>query len=212
MANRAALAVVASRIRLTVWLSGSRPASAMIRGPSVSGQASRLGEALPGPVAEIGEHQVGAVDLVAGGAEVLADRAEGGAPAGAVFHQPNGLRPVRVGAGAGVDAQLGLQRRGDLSGGDEADQAAGVGGWLGPGGQPDGQPPGGDVIDAVPSLVGGGGAVADQALVQGQVRQQSVLGQPAGASRVLPGGLEAVPGWLVNRAASLPSGPPARSS
>ena len=71
-----------------------------------------LGEVLPGPVAEIGEHQVGAVDLVAGGAEVLADRAEGGAAAGAVFHQPDGLRPVRVGAGAGVDAQLGLAASG----------------------------------------------------------------------------------------------------
>ena len=35
--------------------------------------------ALPDPVVEAGEHEVGAVDLVAGGAEVLPDRAQGGA-------------------------------------------------------------------------------------------------------------------------------------
>ena len=93
-----------------------------------------LGEALPGPLVEFGQHQVGPVELVAGGAEVLADRAEGGAPAGAVLHEPEGLRPVRVGAGAGVDAQLGLERRGDLAGADEADQAPGEDGGLRPGG------------------------------------------------------------------------------
>ena len=72
-------------MRLTVWLSGSRSARAMIRGPSVSGQAcSGLGEAVPGPLVELGQHQVGPVDLVAGGAEVLADRAEVGAAADAV--------------------------------------------------------------------------------------------------------------------------------
>jgi hypothetical protein len=43
----------------------------------------RLGEAVPGPLVEFGQHQVGPVDLVAGGAEVLGDRAEGDAPAGA---------------------------------------------------------------------------------------------------------------------------------
>ena len=129
MANRAALAVVASRIRLTVWLPGSRPARAMMRGavgfwPGMLG----LGQAVPDSFAEVGQHQVGAVDPVAGGAEVHADWAEGGAPGGAVFHQPDGLRPVRVGAGAGVDAELGLQGRGDFSGADEPDQAPGEGG------------------------------------------------------------------------------------
>ena len=54
----------------------------MIGGPSVSGQACWGGiVALPDPVAEVGEHQVGAVDLVAGGAEVLPDRAEARAAA-----------------------------------------------------------------------------------------------------------------------------------
>jgi hypothetical protein len=57
-----------------------------------------------------------------------------------------------------VDAQLSLQRRGDLPGADEADQTAGEGGWLRAGGQPDGQPPGGDVIDAAAPAVGGGDA------------------------------------------------------
>ncbi len=33
------------------------------------------------------KHQVGSVDLVAGGAEVLPDRAQGGAAGGAVFHR-----------------------------------------------------------------------------------------------------------------------------
>ena len=72
-----------------------------------------------------GEQGVGAVDLVAGGAEVLPDRAEVGAAGDAVFHQPGGLRPVSVGGGAGVDAQLGLQRVADGPGADEADQALG---------------------------------------------------------------------------------------
>ena len=64
---------VASRTRLTVWLLGSRSARAMIWGPSVSGQACALGAALPGSLVEVGEHQVSPVELVAGGAEVLAD-------------------------------------------------------------------------------------------------------------------------------------------
>ena len=77
------------------------------------------------PGAGGGEQGVGAVDLVAGGAEVLPDRAEVGAAGDAVLHQPGGLGPVSVGGGAGVDAQLGLQRRADRSGLDEADQALG---------------------------------------------------------------------------------------
>ena len=47
---------------------------------------------------------------------------------------------------------------------------------LWPGRQPDRQPPGGDVIDWSVPRVGGGDAVADQALVQGQVRERPVLG------------------------------------
>jgi hypothetical protein len=78
------------------------------------------------PGAGAGEQGVGAVDLVAGGAEVLPDRAEVGAAGDAVFHEPGGLRMVGVGGpGAGVDAQLGLQRVADRSGADEADQALG---------------------------------------------------------------------------------------
>ena len=80
---------------------------------------------VPGAGVRAGEQGVGAVDLVAGGAEVLPDRAEVGAAGDAVFHQPGGLRLVGVGAGAGVDAQLGLQRVADGSGADEADQALG---------------------------------------------------------------------------------------
>jgi transposase len=81
-----------------------------------------------------GEQGVGAVDLVAGGAEVLSDRAEVGAAGDALLHQPGGLCLVAVGAGAGVDAQLGLQRVGDGAGADEVDQAAGEDRRLGPGG------------------------------------------------------------------------------
>ena len=133
------LAVVASRTRLTVWVSGSRRARARIRGPSVSGQAcSRVDAALPDPVVELGEFHVGAVDLVAGGGEVLADRAEFGAAVVAVSQEPGGLRLVGVGAGAGVFAQLGLEVGVDRAGFDEADQAVGEDGFLGPGGQPDG--------------------------------------------------------------------------
>jgi len=42
----------------------------------------------------VGEHDVGAVDLVAGGAEILADRAVVGAAGDAVLHKPGGLGPV----------------------------------------------------------------------------------------------------------------------
>ena len=111
---------------------------------------------------------VGAVDLVAGGAEVLADRADVGTAADAVVHETGGLRVVWVVSRAGVDAQLGLERRADRSGLDEADQALGEDRGLRPGRQPDGQPPGGDVVDGPAPGVGCGGAVADEPLVQGQ--------------------------------------------
>ena len=183
MANRAMLAVVASRTRLTVWVSGSRRARARIRGPSVSGQACcRVDAAVPDPVVELGELHVGAVDLVAGGGEVLPDRAEFGAPVGAVFQQPGGVRLVGKGAGAGVFAQLGLQVRVDRSGLDEADQAVGEVRCLGPGGQPDRQPPGGDVVDDGAAAVGFGDAVGDEPLIQRQVWQRPVYGQPVGGS------------------------------
>jgi len=86
---------------------------------------------VPGSGVRAGEQGVGAVDLVAGGAEVLPDRAEVGAAGDAVLHQPGGLGLVGVGGGAGVDAQLGFQRVGDGSGADEADQAAGETGDCG---------------------------------------------------------------------------------
>jgi hypothetical protein len=84
---------------------------------------------------------VGAVDLVAGGAEVLADRADVGTAADAVLHEPGGLRLVGIGSRAGVDAQLGLERGADRSGLGEADQALGEDRGLRPGRQPDSQPP-----------------------------------------------------------------------
>ena len=94
------------------------------------------------------------------------------------------MRLVRVGAGAGVLAQLGLEVRVDRSGFDEADQAVGEVRFLGPGGQPDGQPPGGDVVDDGAAAVGFGDAVGDEPLVQGQVGERPVL--RAAGRRVLP--------------------------
>jgi hypothetical protein len=131
---------------------------------------------------ELGEDHVGAVDLVAGGGEVLPDRAELGTAVIAVFQEPGGVWLVRVGAGAGVFAQLGLEVGVDRSGFDEADQAVGEVRCLGPGGQPDSQPPGGDVIDDGASAVGFGDAVGDEPLVQGQVGERPAYGQPVGGS------------------------------
>ena len=128
------------------------------------------GVAVSGAVVESGEHRVGAVELVAGTGEVLADRAEVGAPVDAVFQEPGGLRLVCVVAGACVNAQLGLELVADRSGLDEANQTPGKVRFLWLGGQPDGQPPGGDVIDDGPPAVSGRDAVVDQALVKGQVR------------------------------------------
>ena len=56
------------------------------------------------------------------------------------------MRLVRVGAES-VVAQFVLQMRVDGSGVGEADQAVGEVAFLGAGGQPNGQPPGGDVVD-----------------------------------------------------------------
>jgi hypothetical protein len=89
---------------------------------------------MPRPLVAGGEHGIGAVNLVTGGAEVVADGAEIGAAGDAVLHEPGGLGPVGVVAGAGVDAELGLQHRTDGSGVDEMDQAPGEDRWLRAGG------------------------------------------------------------------------------
>jgi len=118
---------------------------------------------------------------------------------------------VWVGAGAGVDAQLGLECLADGSGLDEVDQALGEDRCLRPGGHPDGQPPGGDMIDGATPGVGLGEALADERLVQGQVGQESVLGQPADVSRAAAcrSGCRV---WLAGQsAASLSGCPLARS-
>ena len=76
---------------MTVPVSGSWRARAVIRGPSVSGQPAPIPAAVPGSACSAGEQGVGAVDLVAGGAEVLPDRAEVGAAGDAVLRRPDGL-------------------------------------------------------------------------------------------------------------------------
>ncbi len=116
-----------------------------------------LAGAVPGPLVQLSQHHVGPVDLVTSAADVLADRPAGGAPADAVFHQPGGLRLVRVGSRTCVDAQLCLDRLADRSGLGAADQALGEDRCLRPGSQPDSQPPGGEVIDAAALAVSGGG-------------------------------------------------------
>ena len=50
-----------------------------------------VGSAVAGAVVEVFEQSVGAVDLVAGGGEVLADRADLGAAGGAVLQEPGGF-------------------------------------------------------------------------------------------------------------------------
>ena len=65
---------------------------------------------------EVFEEGVGAVDLVAGGAETVADAAQVPAAGDGVLQQPGGLRLVRVGGGAGVAAQLPPEGIADASG------------------------------------------------------------------------------------------------
>ena len=170
MAKRAMLAVVGVEdegdgLAVGVPACQGNDAGAVGLWPGLSGAVV----AVCGLVVEAGEHEVGAVDLVAGGAEVLADRAEVSAAGGAVAREPGGLGVVWVVSRAGVDAQLGLQGRADRSGLDEADQVLGEVRCLRPGGQPDGQPPGGDMIDGPVLGVGCGGAVVDEPLVQRQL-------------------------------------------
>ena len=64
-----------------------------------------------------------------------------------------------------MDAQLGLERRADGLGFNEADQALGEVRCLRSRSQPDGQPPGGEVIDGAAPAVSCGDTVLDDALV-----------------------------------------------
>jgi len=81
-----------------------------------------------------------------------------------------------------VDAQLRLERRADHSRVNEANEALGEGRFLGPGGQPDGQPPGSDMVDDAAAAVSCRDAVGDETLVQGEVGDRPVLGQPVRGS------------------------------
>jgi hypothetical protein len=135
IAKTTALAVVVSRTRVTVRLSGLRLARATGPGPSISGHVrSGVRPAVSGPVVKTGEHGVGAVDLVAGGGEIFADWADLEAAGGGVLEEPGGFGLVGVGAGAGVDAQLGFEGVANGAGFDEANQALGEDRGLGPGG------------------------------------------------------------------------------
>ena len=180
------LAVVASRTRLTVRVSGSRRARARIRGPSVSGQACSGWTRPCRTRSWKSARMTSARSIWSQAAAKFSPIGPSSVPRlMAVSQEPGGLRLVRVGAGAGVLAQLGLEVRADRAGLDEADQAAGEVRFLGPGGQPDGQPPGGDVVDDGAAAVGVGDAVVDEALVQGGGR--GAARARAAGSRVLPG-------------------------
>jgi hypothetical protein len=100
----------------------------------------------------------------------------------AYFQQSGGVRLVGGVAGAGVFAQLVFEMGVDGAGFDEADQAVGEVLLLGAGGQPDGDPAGGDVIDDGAAVVGFGDAAVDELLVQGQVGERAGLGQPVAGS------------------------------
>jgi len=146
---------------------------------------------VPGPVAGVGEHEVGAVHLVAGGAEAGPDRA-GIRSGGAVAQETGSLSVICVAGGAGVEAELVPQVALDGASGDEAGQALGEGRLLRAGGQPDSQPTGGDVVDGAVLGIGNSGALVDELLVLGQVREKlvgrdaPVVGRP-GAGAVVGG-------------------------
>lgn len=76
---------VASGIKVTVWPWGSRRARAISCGPSAYVRARCGVQAVSDPLARIGQHDVGAVDLVADDAEVLSYRAGVGTAADAVL-------------------------------------------------------------------------------------------------------------------------------
>ena len=93
-------------------------------GPGTIGlRPGRLGlrAAVSAPVVEAGQHDISAVELIAGHAEILADRAKVGAAGHEVLHEPGGLELIGIIAGAGVDAQLCLERWADCSGLGEVD-------------------------------------------------------------------------------------------
>jgi hypothetical protein len=90
--------------------------------------------AVSGAVVDTFEQGVGAVELVAGGGEVLADRADVGAAGDAVLQEAADFGLVGVSAGAGVDAELCFEGMADGAGLDEADEALGEGRGLGAGG------------------------------------------------------------------------------
>ena len=128
-----------------------------------------------------------------------------GAPLGAVAQESRGLQLVRVAGGADVDAQVCFEALADAAGFGEVDQAAGEVSVLRPGGQPDGQPPGGDVVDGTVPAVGCSETVLDQALVQGKVGERAVLRKavrpscPGSGTAVAVGMVHACWVWLVSR-------------
>jgi hypothetical protein len=73
-----------------------------------------------GPVASFGQHEVGAVKLVAGGAETSPDRAGICFASEVVAQQPRGLGVVVVVSGTGVAAELVLEVALNGAGVDEA--------------------------------------------------------------------------------------------
>jgi hypothetical protein len=101
----------ADRLGLGVAAGQGEDPGAVGVGPGLLG----MDAALPDRVVELGADHVGAVDLVAGGGELLPDRAEFGASVIAAPQEPCGLGSVGVGA-AGVLAQLRPQVRMDGSG------------------------------------------------------------------------------------------------
>jgi hypothetical protein len=68
------------------------------------------GEGVPGLLVEVCEHDVGAVDLVAGAAEVLADGAEVGAAGDYPRWRPSG-QPVEYPSDSALLSFVGLRRR-----------------------------------------------------------------------------------------------------
>jgi hypothetical protein len=104
---------------------------------------------------------------VAGGAETGPDRAGICFAADVVAQEAGGLGMIGVARGAGVEAELVFEVALDGAGVDEAGQALGEGRLLWAGGQPDGQPPGGDVVDGAALGIGDRGALVDEPLVQG---------------------------------------------
>ena len=82
-----------------------------------------------------------------------------------------------------MDAEPVLELALDDPGVDEAGQAPGEGWFLRPGGQPDRQSAGGDVVYRAAARVGVRDSLADEPFVQGQVREQLVGGHPLSLRR-----------------------------